>query len=73
MLRDIEDTLTYQRLVQKGRVDERLLEVRQNIEAMTQRRFPSLLVRVKAQAEQLVELEKLQAFSFDCAYCTPSP
>jgi hypothetical protein len=64
MLQDIEGTPTYRRLVQKGREEGleegRLLEVRQNIEAIVRKRFPTSLTRVRAQIEQMNELEKLQ-------------
>lgn len=68
MLRDIEETPTYQRLIKKGmeqgreegREEGKFLEIRQDVEMIVSKRFPDLHVFVKALAEQLTDLEKLR-------------
>lgn len=60
MLRDIEDTPTYQRLVKKGREEGELLGTRRSIGTLVQARFPSLRSLVRERIEQITDLEKLQ-------------
>lgn len=55
MLQDIENTPTYQRLVEKGREEGRA-EIRQSVLDIVQLRFPSLSVLVKARIEQITDL-----------------
>ena len=55
MLRDIEETPTYQRLVKKGE----LLNARRSIEIVAQARFPRLLPQVRDGIERIDDLEKL--------------
>ena len=64
MLQDIEETPTYRRLVQKGKEEGleegRLLQTRQNIEAIVRKRFPASLAHVRARIDHMNELDKLQ-------------
>lgn len=64
MLRDIEDTPTYKRLVQQGREqgleEGMILATRQNIEAIVKKRFPASLNMVKYQNLQITALPQLQ-------------
>jgi predicted transposase YdaD len=72
MLQDIEETPTYKRLIAKGReqgLEEgleqglergQLLAMRQNIEAIVQLRFPTLLKIVRYQMKQTTNLSQLQ-------------
>jgi hypothetical protein len=69
MLRDIEDTPTYKRLVQIGREEGleqgleqgQVLALRQSIEAMVQSRFPMFLKMIKYLVMQTTDLPQLQA------------
>lgn len=72
MLRDIEDTPTYKRLVkegleqglkqgrEEGREEGELLGVRKSIEAIVQTRFPTILLLARVKIEQIADLDKLQ-------------
>jgi hypothetical protein len=56
LLQNIEDTPTYKRLVQRGRIEE----AREMLILLVQRRFPSLVTLARAKAENMTDLEQLQ-------------
>jgi hypothetical protein len=63
MLRDIEDTPTYKRIVRDGLERGR----KQDIKALVQRRFPSLLVFARTQTEPIADPDKLQEVLLEIA------
>jgi len=61
MLRDFfEGSWTFQETLKEGRVEGRVEEAHQNIEALAQARFPDLLAFVKERIATLSDLSKLQ-------------
>ncbi len=61
MLQNIEDTPTYKRLVQQGRIEG----AREVLILLVQRRFPSLVTLARAKTANMTDLEKLQEISLE--------
>jgi len=65
MLQNIEDTPTYKRLVQQGRIEGRVEGARQIVVHLVQARFPSLRSLAEKQFATITDLEKLQEISLE--------
>lgn len=61
MLQNIEDTPTYKRLVQQGRIEE----AHEMLMLLVQKRFPSLTTLARMKTENMTDLEKLQEISLE--------